>query len=252
MRLTLKTIDTYLDNSNVKQMLNLLGYTEGTDRLHGYHTLVGGKRINDLSRHPNIVGIRTKYGPSTAFGRYQITYQTFQDFAKKLGIKDMSPRNQDRIAVAIMASHGALNDIVKGDFGAGIQKLGGRWASLPSSKYGQPKKSWADIVKKLSSKSLPNIEHSIYTDKNWKDNRDIVRLTENIAPVQPPVSFGLSMNPNESFYNISFNSDISDAYNNYYQVQDSPLLGLGFSSTDNTHKGDDIIGLNNMFDSIIS
>ncbi|MFA7029998.1 MAG: hypothetical protein WC179_06995, partial [Candidatus Cloacimonadaceae bacterium] len=88
--LTLKQIDAYLDNPNTKKALDLLGYTEGTDKLHGYYTNVGGKRITDVSKHPNVIGLRTKEGPSTAFGRYQITNQTFNDIAPKLGITDMS------------------------------------------------------------------------------------------------------------------------------------------------------------------
>lgn len=220
MSLTLQTVDRYLDNSNVKRMLDLLGYTEGTDKLHGYHTLVGGRRIQDLSKHPNIVGLVTKNGPSTAFGRYQITFPTFQEFAKKLGITDVSPRNQDRIAVAIMASQGALGDIAKGDFGSGIQKLGTRWASLPSSKYGQPTKSWADISKKLADKSLPNIEHSIYNDGIWKNARNAIRLAESTIPIPDFFNtFNPSITINKLFHNTA----------NSYQPKEISLLGLGFN-----------------------
>jgi hypothetical protein len=44
---------------------------------------------------------------------------------------------------------GALNDVLKGNYQAAIQKLGGTWASLPSSPYAQPRKSWDQIGEML-------------------------------------------------------------------------------------------------------
>lgn len=154
------SLDELVNNPNVRRALNLIANTEGTDKLHGYFTLVGGKRIDDLSRHPNIVGLQTKDGPSTAFGRYQITKSTYDDIAPKLGIKDMSPASQDKMAVYLMKRAGALDDVVAGRFGNAIDKLGGTWASLPSSKYNQSKKSWAEVGKILSnSYSEPSREY---------------------------------------------------------------------------------------------
>ena len=196
--LTLKQIDAYLDNPNTKKALDLLGYTEGTDKLHGYYTNVGGKRITDVSKHPNVIGLRTKEGPSTAFGRYQITNQTFNDIAPKLGITDMSPRNQDRIAIALMDRNGALGDVVQGRFGDAINKLGGTWASLPSSKYSQPKKSWADVGRILGSKTYPSMKDNVYSDSSWEYaknkptiNKDMLLAgsakVPEMLPVLPPV-----------------------------------------------------------------
>lgn len=126
-----------LENPNVQKFLDFLGKAEGAD----YDVIVGGKKFDDFSKHPRIVGLRTKEGPSTAAGKYQITKTTYDDFAPKLGITDFSPRSQDRLAVAIFQKEKALADIEKGDFNAAISKLGGRFASLPSSPYSQPKRS---------------------------------------------------------------------------------------------------------------
>ena len=126
-----------LENPNVQKFLDFLGKAEGAD----YDVIVGGKKFDDFSKHPRIVGLRTKEGPSTAAGKYQITKTTYDDFAPKLGITDFSPRSQDRLAVAIFQKEKALADIEKGDFNAAISKLGGRFASLPSSPYSQPKEA---------------------------------------------------------------------------------------------------------------
>jgi len=142
-----------LQNPNVQKMLDLLGHTEGTDKLYGYKTLVGGKKVDDLSSHPNIVGLTTKDGPSTAFGRYQITGTTNRGLEKQYGIVGMSPHAQDLKAVALMAQRGALKDVMKGDFSGAINKLGSEWASLPTSTTAnQGHKSWQDVQKFLGAK----------------------------------------------------------------------------------------------------
>jgi len=77
-------------NDNVRRFLDFLGQAEGAD----YDVIVGGSRFDDFSRHPNIVGLRTAEGPSTAAGKYQITGTTYRDFAPRLGINDFSPESQ--------------------------------------------------------------------------------------------------------------------------------------------------------------
>ena len=129
-------------DGNVQKFLDFLGKAEGAD----YNTIVGGKTFDDFSAHPNVVGLRTKDGPSTASGKYQITKSTYDDVAPKLGITDFSKGSQDRIAVELIKRNGALEDVQSGNFDAAINKLGGTWASLPSSQYNQPKRSkeWVD------------------------------------------------------------------------------------------------------------
>jgi muramidase (phage lysozyme) len=123
--------------ANIQSYLNGLGNAEGAN----YDTIVGGKKFTDYSKHPGVVGITTKEGPSTAAGKYQITKTTYDHYAPKLGIKDFSPDSQDKIARAILKDKNAENDIIKGDFDAAHSKLGSTWASLPTSKYSQPKKT---------------------------------------------------------------------------------------------------------------
>ena len=125
-------------DQNMQKFLDFLGKAEGAD----YNVIVGGGKFNDFSRHPGVIGLRTKEGPSTAAGKYQITQTTYNDIAPRLGIKDFSPQSQDRIAIELIRRKGAFDDIQKGDFRSAIDKLGATWASLPSSPYTQPKRSW--------------------------------------------------------------------------------------------------------------
>jgi hypothetical protein len=131
--------------ANVKKFLDFLGKAEGAD----YDTIVGGSKFSDFRAHPRVVGLRTAEGPSTAAGKYQIVGTTYDDVAPKLGIRDFTPDSQDRIAVELIRRKGALEDVRNGNFEAAIGKLGGTWASLPSSPYSQPKRSAEWVAKEL-------------------------------------------------------------------------------------------------------
>jgi muramidase (phage lysozyme) len=140
------------DTSNLTKFLSFLSQAEGAD----YNTIVGGSRFNSFDAHPGVVGLRTKEGPSTAAGRYQITKTTYDDVAPRLGIKDFSPQSQDAIATELIRRGKAYDDVISGNFESAINKLGSTWASLPSSPYSQPKKSWADVNKMLGVQVASN------------------------------------------------------------------------------------------------
>ena len=141
---------------NVSKYLSFLGSAEGAD----YNTIVGGSKFEDYSKHPGIVGVTTAEGPSTAAGKYQITKTTYDQYAKKLGITDFSPESQDKIALELIKDKGALEDVQKGDYDSANKKLGGVWASLPSSTYNQPKRSEEWVNKQLGKESNPFLDDS--------------------------------------------------------------------------------------------
>lgn len=144
---TRENFEKLLGSPNVQKMLNLIASAEGVK--HGYNTLFGNERLNDLSWHPNVKKEFTqtdgKKNVTTAAGRYQFLKDTWDGVAKQLGLKDFSPKNQDIAAVALLAQNGALPSVLKGDFKTAVQKSGSTWASLPSSPYAQPKRSWKEL-----------------------------------------------------------------------------------------------------------
>lgn len=144
---TRENFEKLLGSPNVQKMLDLIANAEGVQ--HGYNTLFGNERLDDLSSHPNIKKqFKQTDGQiknTTAAGRYQFLSDTWNGVAKQLGLKDFSPKNQDIAAVALLAQNGALPSVLKGDFKTAVQKSGSTWASLPSSPYAQPKKSWSDL-----------------------------------------------------------------------------------------------------------
>lgn len=120
---------TALADPRVKSFLDKISKSEGAD----YNTLVGGRRISDLSQHPNVVGLTTSAGPSTAFGRYQITGTTNRSKLAKYANLDYSPGNQDLRAVELLRQTKALDALQADDEPTAIKRAGREWASLPGS-----------------------------------------------------------------------------------------------------------------------
>lgn len=77
--------------------LDALASAEGTGG--DYRVIVGGKKFESFDQHPNVIGTVTKDGPSTAAGKYQITYQTWTELQQRYPeLVDFSPGNQDKAA----------------------------------------------------------------------------------------------------------------------------------------------------------
>lgn len=144
-----KLADLYhaLQNKNARGFLDLLAQAEGVK--HGYNTMFGNTRFDNLSAHPNVRKqfrqTDGKINYTTAAGRYQFTNSTWKGLAKQYGFRGFSPQEQDLGALALIAQKGALQDVLTGNYVSAIKKLGSVWASLPSSPYAQPKKSYAQL-----------------------------------------------------------------------------------------------------------
>ena len=154
---TRQELQRILNDPNARKMLDILAKAEGVK--HGYNTIFGNERFNDLSRHPNVLKSFTQTdgvkNGTTAAGRYQFLKRTWDGLSKQYGLNDFSPQNQDIGALALMAQKGALDNVLKGDFGGAVKKLGGTWASLPSSPYAQPRRSYSELGLSGGGQSQP-------------------------------------------------------------------------------------------------
>ena len=153
----------YLNNPNVRKFLDVIAKAEGVK--HGYNTIFGNERFNNLSTHPNVrkqfKQTDGKMNVTSAAGRYQFIKSTWGEQARRYKLKDFSPQSQDIAAIGLLIQNGSLPYILRGDYQTAISKSGGTWASLPSSPYAQPKRSQAEIDKLLggySSQSQQNYE----------------------------------------------------------------------------------------------
>ena len=186
-------------NANVDNYLEFLNRAEGSPKSN---TIVGGGKFDDYSRHPGVVGVTTKEGPSTAAGKWQITKETYNDIAPKIGVTDFSEDSQKAIAIKLIENNNALDDVKKGDYLTANAKLGKVWASLPSSTYSQSKRSpeWveenlkaimtadnagikADETQPLQVLDRPSLSTSSYLD-DYKKKETSSYLKDYITPTK--------------------------------------------------------------------
>lgn len=140
-------------NPNVRLYLDAIAAAEGVK--HGYNTAFGNTELKSLADHPRIKkGFKETTGKknqTTAAGRYQFLEDTWDGLAKKLKLSNFGPESQDAAAVELLKQNGALKSVLAGDYKTAIEKSGTTWASLPSSKYAQPKRSWGFMEKQLGA-----------------------------------------------------------------------------------------------------
>ena len=119
----------------------LLDTISGTESAGKYNVMYGGKHFSDYSDHPRIA-FPIQSGPnrgkrSSAAGRYQFIRGTWDDQARKLGLKDFSPASQDAAAWNLARETYGPNlerDLRSGNPNALAhvgRALHGQWTSLP-------------------------------------------------------------------------------------------------------------------------
>lgn len=137
-----KVNEDKLIRARYKSFLDLIGWSEGTSTIEasddGYNVLVGGTLFDSYDDHPRVLVDIPRYGiKSSASGRYQVLERYWDHYSKQLGLKDFSPKNQDRYAMNMFREVGCMDDIESGDIEAALEKCSSRWASFPGAGYGQ-------------------------------------------------------------------------------------------------------------------
>lgn len=137
---------------NIVAFLDTIAWAEGTPRFgkdQGYNVIVGGALFDDYSTHPRrYVTIRLggKSGlVSSAAGRYQFLWRTWEALRKRLSLPDFGPLSQDKGAIELLDERGALRHLRAGNLTEAINRSARIWASLPGAGYGQPEKSQSEI-----------------------------------------------------------------------------------------------------------
>ena len=185
-------LEQYLNNPNVRKMLDLISYTEHTQG-NGYYTAFGGGRLSSLADHPRyrkpFRQTDGKINYTSAAGKYQFLKSTWDGLARKYGFSDFSPQNQDLGAVALLIQRGAMPHLLKGDFANAIAKSGAEWASLPTSPHPQPTKSWKQVNAFLGGKiQVPQNSGQVAPQPMFADAVPWSKITGKKQPIkQQPV-----------------------------------------------------------------
>ncbi|MDP8933056.1 MAG: glycoside hydrolase family 104 protein [Cyanobacteriota bacterium] len=132
-----RRLDSRLDNigpeRRLKAFLDTIAAAEGTATPQGYRTQYTGTTFASFSDHPREMKCGRRYGKklcSDAAGRYQFLSTTWDRFAKKFGVRDFSPENQDLMAIELIREKGALEDIEAGQLESAVRKLAYIWPSF--------------------------------------------------------------------------------------------------------------------------
>lgn len=185
-------LEQYLNNPNVRKMLDLISYTEHTQG-NGYYTAFGGGRLSSLADHPRYSKpfrqTDGKINYTSAAGKYQFLKSTWDGLARKYGFSDFSPQNQDLGAVALLIQRGAMPHLLKGDFANAIAKSGAEWASLPTSPHPQPTKSWKQVNAFLGGKiQVPQNSGQAAPQPIAKSWDDFISARQPNRPVEKPLA----------------------------------------------------------------
>ena len=192
-----------------------------------YNIIVGGSSFDSFAKHPGKVGFRyPKDHPdkslagkgSTAAGRYQITKTTWDTVAKRLGLKDFSPANQDRAAIYLASERYKretgrdletdLNSQDPRVIASIGQALSGEWTSLPGGI--QERGSTQDFVSTFGDK-LSGAEATTHligssedTGQPFAPGVQIPSPTAESAPVDSrvPTTFGSRFSPATDVQNV--------------------------------------------------
>jgi murein DD-endopeptidase MepM/ murein hydrolase activator NlpD/muramidase (phage lysozyme) len=131
----------------IKAWLDTIAYCEGTDGPDGYNTIFTHAKFSGFSDHPRQLKCSGSLC-SDAAGRYQFLSTTWDGLG--LG-NDFSPAKQDKGAVLLLQSRGALDLARQGEaqIAAVCEKISYEWASIPPFRYGgQGSKTLAQIQAK--------------------------------------------------------------------------------------------------------
>ncbi|QKJ57268.1 glycoside hydrolase family 24 protein [Serratia fonticola] len=180
-------LNALVDDPNARGVLDLISKSEGTFSKPGggYNTMFGGSQFMGFNhprvRHPFKQTDGT-WNVTTAAGRYQFLGKTWDDSAEKLGLTDFSPRNQDIAALHRIMERGRLDNVLNGDIEKAIAGLGGEWASLPSSKYSQPKHDMATIRGMYNNRSVTTQQRVMVEVKQAPGADYVAQVHANMPP----------------------------------------------------------------------
>jgi len=132
----------YAAKPQIKAFLDMIARAEGTFGVgdNGYNILYGYGRFSDYSKHPNKL-VKSGGWSSTAAGRYQFLYKTWNPIRISNGLPDFNHNSQDTAAVELLRQNNAIAKILAGDITGAIAKVKGIWASFPGAGYGQGERS---------------------------------------------------------------------------------------------------------------
>lgn len=125
-----------LPNANVQAFYRVVRQGESTQTDDAYTLISGGAHFTDFSDHPYA---NQSAPPGKAAGAPQYIPHTWARMAKRYGLPDFSPPNQDIGFAGCLIEAGAMDDVIAGNLEVAIAKCHPVWTSLPGGSENNPK-----------------------------------------------------------------------------------------------------------------
>ena len=136
-----------------RAFLSTIAYAEGTGDVYNY--IFSHASFTSFDDHPRKRKCSSSGLCSNAAGRYQFLSGTWDQLAKRTGVRDFSPESQDIMCLALIRQVDASDDVANAhnyaSFERAVYSLSGKWASLPGASYGQPTKPMSEIWRYFQS-----------------------------------------------------------------------------------------------------
>jgi lysozyme len=175
-----------LSDSDIALGRKLLPYINAYEGKPEANHLVGYNEFDDYSDHPRTpIKFNGKGDKSTAAGLYQILEKTWDEQAKKQGLEDFTPANQEKAAIGIMRDTGVLDAYKSGDIAKTKQLLGKSWASIPGSTIGAATGQVPKLnqqAEALFGKAGPEVEEVSTQLSPWEK---AIKESKNNKPAEP-------------------------------------------------------------------
>jgi muramidase (phage lysozyme) len=147
-----KVPDSLRFNPQVMAFMRVIREGESSQGPEAYYMMNGGKLftkangfISDLTNIPH-PGFIVKPGTSTAAGAFQVVRGSWGHMSRFRDLGEnavMTPANQEKVALALLAWRGALPAVMRGDIETALKKIPDEWEAFKPAKMIQQGKTVA-------------------------------------------------------------------------------------------------------------
>jgi muramidase (phage lysozyme) len=171
---------------NLEDNINITSFHEtGKPAAEGYKIGYGNKIIANFDKKPNnnvsFTDLKGKVDGTTAEGFAQFNKATWNDMSKKTGCTSFTLECQKANYIQLLKDRGAYDMAANGDHQGVIKKMGGTFASYPTSPYPQGKKSWEqtnNIIAQVTGQQPPAQSYSGNSGGNGGGGKKPLAISE--------------------------------------------------------------------------
>jgi muramidase (phage lysozyme) len=214
---------------NLEDNINITSFHEtGKPAAEGYKIGYGNKIIANFDKKPNnnvsFTDLKGKVDGTTAEGFAQFNKATWNDMSKKTGCTSFTLECQKANYIQLLKDRGAYDMAANGDHQGVIKKMGGTFASYPTSPYPQGKKSWEqtnNIIAQVTGQQPPSQSYSGNSGGNGGGGKKPLAISE-----QNLLTAALTPSPEEQMATAAQNEEAAQRQRTDFLAQEQSTQDL--------------------------